>query len=84
MNTEQLSPIPAKSNPFHYDLFHMGTYIEKSICIMYSSHSINDYIIVINIETGERTKLIFNEERAETAGNFAEFMDTILKIKKSE
>jgi hypothetical protein len=39
---------------------------------------------VINIETGERTKLIFNEERAETAGNFAEFMDTILKIKESE
>lgn len=84
MTTEQLSPFPAGCNPFHHDLFHMGTYIGTSLCIMYASHNIGDYIIIVNIETGERTKLIFNKERAEKAGNFAEFMDTILKLKESE
>jgi hypothetical protein len=81
MTTEIMSPIAPNSNPFHYDAFHMGQYVGKTICIMYANHSINDYIIVVNIPTGERTKLIFNEENAETAGNFAEFMDTILKFK---
>ena len=84
MKTEQMPPFPAGCNPFHHDLFHMGTYIGTSLCIMYASHSIGDYIIVVNIETGERIKVILNEETAEKSGNFAEFMDAILKLKESE
>lgn len=81
MKAEKMSPIPAGSNPFHHDLFHMGTYIGDNLCIMYSSHSINDYIIVINMQTGERTKLVFNAETADKASNFADVMNVILKYK---
>lgn len=81
MKAETMSPIPAGSNPFHHDLFHMGMYIGDNLCIMYSSHSINDYIIVINTQTGERTKLILNAETADKASNFADVMNMILKHK---
>jgi hypothetical protein len=84
MITEEMTPIPAGSNPFHYDLFHMGQYIGDDLCIMFANHSVNDYVIVIHKPTGKRTKLIFDKEKADKASNFASMMDMALRLKRNE
>lgn len=57
-------PFPPHSNPFRYDYFHMGTPIGNNIMIMHRVHDNQkaEYIIVVNIETGERIGLIFNDD----------------------
>lgn len=45
------------SNPFHHDLFHMGTDVNEILLIMFGSSF--DYIILVNKKTGERIKLKF-------------------------
>jgi hypothetical protein len=51
---------------------------------MYANHTLNDYVIIIHIPTGKRSKLVFNKEKADKASNFAAAMDMILKIKNNE
>ena len=57
MEITKLESFPPKENPFWHDLFHMGQAVGKNIMIMYSQHENNNYIIVINTDTGERIKI---------------------------
>lgn len=84
MTLEEMTSFPPNSNPFHYDLFHMGQYIGDDLCIMYANHNLNDYVIIVHIPTGKRSKLVFNKEKADKASGFAAAMDMILKIKDNE
>lgn len=52
-------------NPFHSDLFHVGTKIGTNCMIMHRSLSEKErekYIIVVNMETGERVLIRFDED----------------------
>ena len=59
MKTKMLESIPANSNPFHYDAYHMGQALGENVMIMYSEHKVNKYIIVIDMTTGERMRIDF-------------------------
>ena len=59
MQTSEMAPIPADTNPFLHDLFHMGMEIGHNVTIMYAKHKDNDYIIVIDKTTGERLRVNF-------------------------
>jgi hypothetical protein len=78
MNLEKMEPIPPGSNPFHHDLFNMGQQIGKDLMLMFSNHSDEEckYLILVNTKTGERTKIVIEEE------NFSEAMNNILKHTK--
>lgn len=55
----------APGNPFHSDLFHVGTGIGTNVMIMHRSLSGKEYekyIIVVNTETGERVLIRFDED----------------------
>jgi hypothetical protein len=54
---EQLESIPANSNPFHYDAYHMGDKLDEEYFIMYSEFKKNKYIILIEKSTGKRIHL---------------------------
>lgn len=58
--TQELTPYPAGSNPFHHDLSNMGTRIAANIMIMHSTHDdqIAEVFIVVNTNTGERLRII--------------------------
>lgn len=60
-------PFPPHSNPFQHDYFHMGTPIGNNIMIMHRAHNHQkaDYMIIVNIETGERIILYFNDDAVE-------------------
>lgn len=60
MKIEKMESIPPKSSPFQYDAYHMGTGIADNVCIMHKTHSNEKayYIIIVNTETGERSKVI--------------------------
>ena len=60
IETEKMKDIPA-GNPFLYDQYHMGQYMGKNVCVMYGNHDNENqpYIIVCNMDTGERIKLHF-------------------------
>jgi hypothetical protein len=63
INIEVLSPQPPKENPFWHEHYLMGTQIGSNVMVMMPCHNTEDcaYIVVVNIETGERTKLSFRE-----------------------
>jgi len=65
MEIKKLSSIPKNSNPFNYDLFHMGIEL-GNLTIMFADHNKNDYVIIVNKETGERCKIIINENESTT------------------
>jgi hypothetical protein len=48
-------------NPMVQDMFHMGAYIGKNVCVLYHSHEDNRYVIVVNRKTGERCKVWFED-----------------------
>lgn len=55
----------APGNPFYSDLFHVGTKIGTNVMIMHRSLSEKErekYIIVVNIETGERILIRFDDD----------------------
>jgi hypothetical protein len=54
---EQVESIPPNSNPFHYDLYHMGTQLDKEYTIMYHDFDKNNYIYIIEKSTGKRIQL---------------------------
>jgi hypothetical protein len=49
-------------NPFNQDFYHMGTRIGKNVMVMMPNHDSQEcnYLIVVNMRTGERKKLTFN------------------------
>ena len=61
MEFQGLLPFPEKSNPFEHDIYHMGTKIGNNVMIMYDVHNDKkaEYIIIVDIETGKRAKIIF-------------------------
>ncbi len=59
MIAEKIAPIPANSNPFHYDLYHMGTTLGTNVIVMYPNHPSEEmkYLIIVNVVTGERMRV---------------------------
>lgn len=51
-------------NPFLQDLSNMGTQLGKNVMIMHANHDtqICDHLIIVNLKTGERQKLIISDE----------------------
>jgi hypothetical protein len=49
-------------NPFHTDLYHMGTTIGKNVTVMFAKHQneVHEYVIIANTKTGERLKVYLN------------------------
>jgi len=62
MKIEHLKSIEP-GNPYKSDLYHMGTQIGKNVIVMYANHTSEqqDYIIIVNPETGERIKIVMNQ-----------------------
>lgn len=62
LDIARMEAIPAGANPFNYDLFNMGTRIGKNIMIMHGNHKTErcDYIIIVDMETGERYRMSFS------------------------
>lgn len=62
-NIEPMIPNEDKSpiNPFHQDLFHMGTILGKNVTILHRNFPKDDceYFIIVNTITGEQTKVTF-------------------------
>ncbi len=50
-------------NPFNQDVYNMGEYVGKNVCIMYPCFENQEchYIIVIDRRTGERKKIQFSD-----------------------
>ena len=82
MKIENIPNIPP-GNPFLHDLYHMGTDIGKNCVVMYSkySHEEQPYIIIINPTTGERIRIIFNDDAKKAIG-LANLMNTTLAEKE--
>jgi hypothetical protein len=55
-----MDPIPPGSNPFNHDFFNMGTPIGTNVMIMYGATEKEEakYIIVVNLKTGERLRIV--------------------------
>jgi hypothetical protein len=51
-------------NPFCQDLYHMGFYVGLNVAVMHSNHSREfcRYLIVVDLETGERLRIELNKE----------------------
>ncbi len=55
---EILKPFEKESNPFHSDLFRMGTQIGNGpLVVMYDSHEDYKEVILVNTKTGGRVKI---------------------------
>jgi hypothetical protein len=63
IKVETMENFPAKSWPFHHDTYHMGTRMGKNVMAMFENHPNQecDYLIVVNMATGERVRLDFNQ-----------------------
>jgi len=59
VKVRKMKPI-APGNPFLSDLSNMGTQIGKNVTVMHWNHVTErqKWIIVVNMETGERLKII--------------------------
>jgi hypothetical protein len=59
---ETLEPMPMPENPeqelnpFHHDLFSMGTRINNRFTAMYGTNE--NEVIIVDIKTGKRVKLV--------------------------
>lgn len=61
MRTEILKSFPPNVNPFTQDIENMGQYLGTNCAVMYGNFEDKEcrYLIVIDIVTGERIKIIF-------------------------
>lgn len=68
MNLTKLTPFPPNCNPFHHDLFNMGTQMGSNLMIMHSNHKDQrvDSLILVNPITGERWKLDMVEQEEDS------------------
>ena len=57
MKVEAMPSIPAGENPFHYDLFRMGTRINDRFMVMWEYTAKNE-LVIVDIATGERHRVI--------------------------
>ncbi len=60
---EEMSPIPAGSNPFVHDHYHMGTTLGSNVLVMHENHknAPAQYLIIVHKPTGQRLRIIFPE-----------------------
>lgn len=64
---EHMDPIPAHSNPFHYDSFNMGTDIPGGLTVMHAGFQRKEsprpvqYLIIVNNRTGQRMRILFEQ-----------------------
>lgn len=79
---EQMSLFPANANPFSHDVFHMGTKVGANIVIMHPNFSDGrmDYMIIVNVETGERIKVKFKAKSVHDMA--AELMNSAVRFDK--
>lgn len=58
----QLEPFP-QGNPFLHDNYHMGVTIGTNVVVMMANHQDKEcpYLIVCNLESGERIRLEFKD-----------------------
>ena len=59
MTVIEMTPFPPHANPYREDAYHMGVSIGKNVKVMMSNHDdeICRYLIIVNIETGERLRI---------------------------
>ena len=60
---EPMTPIPANSNPFHYDMDRMGTPINKRFMAMY--HMRENEVVLVDMKLGNRVKIIVPQVEVE-------------------
>lgn len=72
--TVNLLPIPAGSNPFEHDAYHMGTQLGSNCTVMFENHSeaLCKYLIICDTNTGKRVKVLF--PGVEDSLNLSEFL----------
>jgi hypothetical protein len=48
-------------NPFHQDIYNMGTRLGTNVVVMYDTHNDTkmDYLIIVDTKTGERKRITF-------------------------
>jgi len=77
-----MEPIPAGSNPYHHDLYHMGCDISGNWEAMFDKH-VGDidpsYIIMINKKTGQRFKMVFKFNK-----DHGDLMNAVLRQREAE
>jgi hypothetical protein len=58
---DEIESIPPKENPFLHDLVNMGTRLGTNLMVMYENFEDQKapFLIVVNMETGERVRLVF-------------------------
>lgn len=58
---------PTPLNPFLQDAYHMGERLGNNAAVMFSNHPFRycPYLIVIDLETGERKKIEFGRDNAD-------------------
>ena len=59
MDVTKLEPFPPNTNPFLYDAYNMGHRVGTNFMVMYDKHPTQraEYMIIVNIETGERLQI---------------------------
>jgi hypothetical protein len=64
MKITQMSSIPENSNPFWHDMYHMGRYMGKNVCVMFKNFEQDEcpYLIVVDMTNGHRLKIDLTEE----------------------
>jgi hypothetical protein len=60
-----------KGNPFLSDFYNMGSCLGTNVMAMYSNHpnEVAKYIIIVNMETGERVKIKFSNVKFNDLSN---------------
>lgn len=77
MYTTPMTPLPLNEmgevNPFHHDLYNMGTRIASNVIVMHSTHGAEEArsLYVVNTKTGDRMKVWLVPEKI-LAKNFGE------------
>lgn len=59
-SVQDLDSIPSNSNPFHYDLSHMGTTLVRGWMVMHPGFSDDfplEYLILVNTTSGQRIRI---------------------------
>ena len=63
IKVEKLDRFPANENPFWHDAYRMGERVGHNVMLMIENFPEDrcKYVILVNMETGERIKVSFDE-----------------------
>ena len=64
MRVYRLGSFPPHSNPYHYEGFLMGRNVGNNVTVMMENFEEDRcrYLIIVDTESGERLRVIFDEE----------------------